>query len=185
MIQNKVKTSDYIKREELIEFQWKLKKLDNEEKILKLSEEIKKHWFNCPIAIWDKRWDMNSNNFADWEIAWTSFDSPMRIYKQIWSWMIKEWESWSRLHPTQKPVKLAEWTIDNYMNKDEKNIIDFFWWSWFTLIWAENKWKKSFTMEFEPHYVQVMLLRYFKYIWWNKPIKCLNRNINLDLIFNK
>lgn len=56
MIQNNIWELKLISRLELNEFQWNLKKKDNQEKILNLSEEIKKHWFNCPIAIWDNNW---------------------------------------------------------------------------------------------------------------------------------
>ena len=63
MIQNNIWELKLISRLELNEFQWNLKKKDNQEKILKLSEEIKKHWFNCPIAIWDNNWIVS---ILDW-----------------------------------------------------------------------------------------------------------------------
>lgn len=41
------------------------------------------------------------------EIAWTSFDSPARIIK------INNTDK-NRFHPTQKPVDLYKWLLDNY-----------------------------------------------------------------------
>ena len=48
--------------------------------------------FSYSYIVWDKRGDMNSNNFADGEMAWVSFHSRIRIYKQIWNGMIREGE---------------------------------------------------------------------------------------------
>ena len=115
---------------------------------------------NSPCwIVWDKRGDMTSNNFADCELAWCNLSSPARIYKQIWSGMIKEGESGKRVHPTQKPVKLAEWCIENY-GKDCETILDLFGGSGFTLIAAEKKAKSSFTMELSPHYCDVIINRW-------------------------
>ena len=44
--------------------------------------------FSSSWIIWDKRGDMNSNNFADGEMAWCSFETRVRIYKQIWNVML-------------------------------------------------------------------------------------------------
>ena len=115
---------------------------------------------NSPCwIVWDKRGDMTSNNFADCELAWCNLSSPARIYKQIWSGMIKEGESGKRVHPTQKPIKLAEWCIENY-SKDCETILDLFGGSGFTLIAAEKKGKSSFTMELSPHYCDVIINRW-------------------------
>ena len=53
MIINKVKGSAFIKRKDLENFQWKLKKLDNTEKIENLANRILKVGFKAPIFIWD------------------------------------------------------------------------------------------------------------------------------------
>lgn len=76
---------------------------------------------NC-IVIWDK--EINGN-FADAELAWTSFKSATRIFKFQWAGMLqgdmKNKEL--RIHPTQKPVKLYEWLLTNYA-KPGQRIID-------------------------------------------------------------
>ena len=64
--------------------------------------------------IWDK--NNGSTNFADAELAFTSFDVATRIFKFTWNGMLqgdmKNKEI--RIHPTQKPVQLYKWTFINY-----------------------------------------------------------------------
>lgn len=60
-IVNKVKTCDFIDRNELKEFQWDLKKQDNKDLISQLCERIKKTWFSAPIFVWE--W---TNYILDW-----------------------------------------------------------------------------------------------------------------------
>jgi site-specific DNA-methyltransferase (adenine-specific) len=69
--------------------------------------------------IWDKD---NSGNFADCEMAWTSFNTAVRKYKFRWNGMIqgdmKNKEV--RIHPTQKPVALYKWLLDKYAKQGDK-----------------------------------------------------------------
>lgn len=64
--------------------------------------------------IWDK--NNGTTNFADAELAFTSFDVAVRIFKFTWNGMLqgdmnnKE----IRIHPTQKPVQLYKWCMINY-----------------------------------------------------------------------
>lgn len=107
--------------------------------------------------IWDKRGDMSSNNFADGEIAWTSFDSPVRIKKQIWSGMIKEGESGKRVHPTQKPVKLCADLIMDYI--EGQNVFDGFGGSGSTMVACHEIKKTCFMIEMSPDYCQTIVDR--------------------------
>jgi DNA modification methylase len=107
--------------------------------------------------IWDKRGDMNSNNFADGEMAWTSFDSPVRIKKQIWSGMIKEGESDKRVHPTQKPINLCSELLQEYTKGN--NVFDGFGGSGSTMVAAHKINKKCFMIEMSPKYCQVIIDR--------------------------
>lgn len=80
-------------------------------------EEISKN-SQCWI-VWDKE---NSGSFADFEIAWTSFNKASRIYRFMWNGMIqgnmKNKET--RIHPTQKPVALYAWIFKNYAKPGDK-----------------------------------------------------------------
>lgn len=71
---------------------------------------------------WDK--GTGENDFADGELAWTSFNGAMR--KVFISWVganAKEKNENDRVHPTQKPVKLYEWILMKYA-KDNDKILD-------------------------------------------------------------
>jgi site-specific DNA-methyltransferase (adenine-specific) len=49
------------------------------------------------------------------EFAWCSFDKSAKIYKTSVQQMQK-----TRIHPTQKPVKLYEWILMNYAKEGDK-----------------------------------------------------------------
>jgi site-specific DNA-methyltransferase (adenine-specific) len=72
--------------------------------------------------VWDKD---NSGNFADCELAWTSFETAVRIYKHRWNGMLQQdmKNKEQRIHPTQKPVKLYDWIFANYA-KEGMTILD-------------------------------------------------------------
>ncbi len=69
---------------------------------------------------WDK--ENGDNHFADCELAYTSFKSAVRKYSFRWAGMLqgdmKNKEI--RIHPTQKPVRLYEWLLDNYAKEGDK-----------------------------------------------------------------
>lgn len=112
--------------------------------------------------IWDKRGDMNSNNFADGEMAWCSFHTPVRIYKQIWSGMIREGERDKRVHPTQKPIKMLSEIINDFTTENDI-VLDGFGGSGSTLIACEKLNRKCLIMEYEPHYCDVIIQRWEDY----------------------
>ena len=81
------------------------------------------HLKNTPcFIVWDKN---NTGNFADAELAWTSFNTATRIFKSTWNGMLQHdmKNKEVRIHPTQKPVRLYEWILDNYA-KEEDKILD-------------------------------------------------------------
>ena len=63
--------------------------------------------------VWDKN---NSGNFADCELAWTSFDTAVRKFKWTWNGMLQEkmTNKQERIHPTEKPIELYEFCLKNY-----------------------------------------------------------------------
>lgn len=74
-------------------------------------------------VVWDK--DNGNTDFADCELAYTSFKTSVRKFRYKWQGMIQEnmKEKERRIHPTQKPVKLYEWLLMNYA-KPGQNILD-------------------------------------------------------------
>ena len=77
----------------------------------------------API-IWDK---LNGDSlYADGEMAWTSNGLPknLRIWKHQWCGVFKASERGGiKIHPTQKPVALYRWLLQNYAKIGDK-IID-------------------------------------------------------------
>ena len=72
------------------------------------------------MIFWDKC--REGLNFADGEIAWTSFKQPTRRYTFKWNGMLqgdmKNKED--RFHPTQKPVALYRWIFQHYAKQGDK-----------------------------------------------------------------
>lgn len=70
------------------------------------------------FIVWDKRCNDNmTNDFADCEIAWASENVGVaRVFRFVWNGMLqgdmKHKED--RIHPTQKPVELYKWVLNNY-----------------------------------------------------------------------
>ena len=63
------------------------------------------------FCVWDK---MNgTNNLSDCELAWTSFDSSVRMFRHHHFSGGGE----VRYHPTQKPVALYTWLLEKYAKK--------------------------------------------------------------------
>lgn len=64
--------------------------------------------------VWNK--ENGSNPFADCELAWTSFRKAVRMFTFRWQGMLqgnmKNKEV--RFHPTQKPVQLYGWILNNF-----------------------------------------------------------------------
>lgn len=81
--------------------------------------------------IWDK---CNGNNdFADCELAWTSFNTAVRQFRYMWAGMIQgksiseghiqqgnKPKNEVRIHPNQKPVALYKWILMNYAKQGDK-----------------------------------------------------------------
>lgn len=83
--------------------------------------------FNSSSAcwiVWDK--DNGASSFADAELAYTSFSTAVRIYKYMWNGMHQGSyggdvsKNEKRIHPTQKPVQLYKWLLNNYGTVGDK-----------------------------------------------------------------
>jgi len=67
-------------------------------------------------------WDKNNGDslFADGEMAWTSFDSPVRLAKIHWCGSAAKHETGqNKIHPTQKPIKLYDWIMQKYAKPND------------------------------------------------------------------
>lgn len=72
--------------------------------------------------VWDKRNGCPGNDFADCELAWTSFTTSVRMFSYLWNGMLQEnmKSKEDRIHPTQKPIQLYKWILSNYAKQGDK-----------------------------------------------------------------
>lgn len=63
------------------------------------------------MICWDKKQDMPT--LSAWELGWTSFDKPSKIFKGVSTDL-------NRFHPTQKPIALYKWLLQNYAKPGDK-----------------------------------------------------------------
>ena len=119
--------------------------------------------FLPPSMGWIVWYKKNTGNFADFEMAWTSFDKASRLYEYLWNGLSREGsrelELVKRVHPTQKPVGLNMQILQNY----ECNVIfDGFLGSGSTMVASHQLNRKCYGMELDPKYCQAIIDRMLK-----------------------
>jgi site-specific DNA-methyltransferase (adenine-specific) len=83
------------------------------------------NYFNLPptrcYIFWDKM--VQVENFADGELAWTSFDKNTKQFRYAWGGLsdgvLGRNKKEKSIHPTQKPVALYKWLLDKYAKCSE------------------------------------------------------------------
>jgi len=78
----------------------------------------KKGWI-----FWDKKiTSANNTNFSDGELAWTSFDCILRRFTYDWIGFgyLNNPQKEKKIHPTQKPIQLYKYCLDNYAKQGDK-----------------------------------------------------------------
>ena len=70
--------------------------------------------------VWDKQ--NGATDFADCELAWTSFNTAVRKFSFRWQGMLQGnmTNKETRIHPTQKPVPLYDWIFTNYAEPGQR-----------------------------------------------------------------
>lgn len=105
-------------------------------------------------VVWDKQ-HPDGLTFSDCELAFTSFNVGLRIFRFMWNGMLqgdmKNKEN--RIHPTQKPVKLYEWLLNKYA-KDGDTILDTHVGSGSSLIACHNTHHKYIGFEIDETYYE-------------------------------
>jgi site-specific DNA-methyltransferase (adenine-specific) len=64
--------------------------------------------------IWDK---MQEFDGAVFEMAWTSFKKPSKSFRMS---RVEAYTNTTKIHPTQKPIKLYKWLLTNYAKQGDK-----------------------------------------------------------------
>lgn len=70
--------------------------------------------YNKGFIIWDKNQPESLNNFSMAEMAWSSIDSPSKIFH------FSVRRNKNKIHPTQKPVELYEWLLKMYAKPGDR-----------------------------------------------------------------
>ena len=66
------------------------------------------------FIIWQKS-NAEDFSFAMCEMAWTNCKVPAKIYKKLHASV----EDKNKIHPTQKPIELYKWLLENYTNEND------------------------------------------------------------------
>jgi site-specific DNA-methyltransferase (adenine-specific) len=108
--------------------------------------------------VWDK--DNGQTDFADCELAWTSFQTAVRKFRWRWSGFRQEDMSNKepRFHPTQKPLPLMKWVLANY-SQIEDTIFDPFMGAGTTLVAAKELGRQAIGCDLSKKYCDVTIER--------------------------
>lgn len=122
---------------------------------------------NSPCRIvWDK--NNGDNNFADCELARTSFKTAVRKYERTRNGMIQEdmANKEFRYHPTQKPISLFRRLLEKYSERG-LTILDPFAGSGTTGVACKELGYNYLMIEREPKYIDII----------NKRLECITPSL--------
>lgn len=112
------------------------------------------NYYSLPIArcwlLWDK---MQEHSGAHAEMAWTNLDKPVRTFRYARAQLASE----GKIHPTQKPLGLMKWCIEQAGNP--KSILDPFMGSGTTGVAAVQMGRSFIGIEREPKYFDIACRR--------------------------
>ena len=114
----KLKRKDWDKSAPPPKYFNELRRISNEQIIWGANHFMDSIHFSKNSSCW-VMWDKNDYNsdFADGELAWTSFESVTKIFKRA---RALGGDSRNKIHPTQKPIELYKWLYSNYAKPNMK-----------------------------------------------------------------
>ena len=122
------------------------------------------YFHSCPsYIVWNKE---ASGNYSDCEIAWCSYKGTNKIFKWLWNGFRKQ-QPEERIHPTQKPVALYDWIIQNYC-AEANLILDTHVGSGSSRIAAAKAGKQFIGFEIDPEYYEKQEKRFND---WNSQLR--------------
>ncbi|MGN5376137.1 DNA-methyltransferase [Sphingomonas hankookensis] len=107
--------------------------------------------------VWDKREGTGPDDNADCEMAWTNLKGPARIHRQVWRGLIRRGEEndggkSGRLHPTQKPIALMDFCLDQCRLDPAATVMDPYMGSGPTGVAAVRRGLRFIGVEIDPTY---------------------------------
>jgi len=100
--------------------------------------------------VWDK--ENGVTDFADAELAWTNLSKAVRLKRYMWNGMLRANNEKRGDHPTQKPIGVMEWAINQTSGE---TILDPFMGSGTTGVACMNLGRKFIGIEIEPKYFDI------------------------------
>ena len=110
------------------------------------------------FIVWDK--EQTVDNFASAEYAWTNIKMPAKVFRySIHKCMAERKEEGGKIHPTQKPISLYRWILQNY-TKPTDTILDCFGGSMSSAIACHMERRKLTIIELDADYFKSALKRF-------------------------
>ena len=113
------------------------------------------------LLVWDKRCGViPERTQSDCEIAWHNRKGAARIFRHVWDGMLRDSEcDVSRVHPTQKPIALMRWCIEQCNLTPGSIILDPYAGSFTVAVAAAQMGFPSISIEIEPRYFEIGIER--------------------------
>ncbi len=111
--------------------------------------------------IWDKRLGAEEMAAKGWplgeaELAWTNVRGATRVFRNLWSGLLRRSERGEFYHPTQKPVALMEWCL---LFLADGITLDPFMGSGTMLVAAKKLGRQAIGIEIEERYCEIAAKR--------------------------
>jgi len=117
------------------------------------------------FQVWNKRYGIEDIDFntSHFEIVWSKQSHLKEIINIKWFGIqgTEKQDIRNRIHPTQKPIQLPSWYLDNY-GKGVVIVADFYLGSGSTMVASHQLNRKCYGMELDPKYCQVIVDRMLK-----------------------
>jgi len=110
--------------------------------------------------VWDKRVEERFDKMigSAFELCWSKSKHKREIARFNNTLFSGEADAKNKIHPTQKPIKLAEWFFNKWGNQNDL-IVDLYLGSGTTMVASQQLNRKCYGMEFEPKYCQGIIDR--------------------------
>ena len=110
--------------------------------------------------VWDKRVEEKFDKMigSAFELCWSKSKHQRKIARFNNTLFSGEQDAKNKVHPTQKPIKLASWFLEQWSEKDNL-IADLYLGSGTTMVASHQLKRKCYGMELDPKYCQVIIDR--------------------------